>query len=174
MLPEVRIKFGHFLEPTFEIHMRSQPDHSDWKSPSREDIIDKIESYKNAWKPYEPIILNGLVDSLELSFYQNVVDVFIVGGLRGGFSSPMVINSGIEPDRFIDVLSHELTHRLITDNTRKIDYAVISQSQFPSVNEKLVLNHIFVHAVHKKIYLDILKEPARLERDLKRCEKSTA
>lgn len=172
MLPEVRIKFGFFLEPVFEAHHRVE--HPEWKSPPSSEVFKKIDEFDAAWKPYEHKILQGLVDTLGLDFYQNVVDVFIVSGMRGGFSTPMFIGSNREPDQFIDTLTHELVHRLISDNTKKIDWKKLHQEQFPDVKETLVLNHIFVHAVHKKIYLEVLNEPYRYERDLARCERFPA
>ncbi len=170
MLPEIRIKFGHFLEPIFEAHFKAQDGQADWHSPTEDEVKKRVEEFEAAWKPREEKILRGLTEALGLDFYQNTIDVFIVSGLRGGFSTPMVTSSAPEPDRFIDILTHELTHRLITDSTKKIDYRRISKEQFPDVKEMLVLNHIFVHAVHKKIYLEVLNEPYRYERDLARCE----
>jgi hypothetical protein len=168
MLPAIRIKFGFFLEPIFEAHHKTE--HPEWKSPPEDEVYKKVDQFREAWKLREAKIVQGLVDTLGLEFYQNVIDVFIVSGMRGGFSSPMVISSHPEPDRFVDILTHELTHRLISDNTKKIEWKALHQEQFPDVKETLVLNHIFVHAVHKNIYLEVLSEPYRYERDLARCE----
>ncbi len=170
-LPEVRIKFGHFLEPMFEAYYKSQPEQSSWQPPSEEEIKEKVEQFIRRWKPYEEKILRGMTKILGLTFYQNTIDVFIVSGLRGGFSVPMVISSMPEPDRFVDILTHELIHRLISDNSLKFDWRSVTRAQFPDITEELVLNHIFVHAVHKAIYFDVLNEPDRYERDVTRCER---
>ena len=74
-----------------------------------------------------------------------------------------------EPDLFIDTLTHELTHRLLTDNTtipHETLLLVPWQSLFGKNHNFNMLVHIPVHAVHKAIYLDVLNEPMRLERDI--------
>jgi hypothetical protein len=73
-----------------------------------------------------------------------------------------------EPDKFIDVLTHELLHRLLTDNTT-ISYDTNLRRTWSELfgrdHKPATLVHIPVHAVHKAIYLDVLKEPSRFERD---------
>ena len=110
-----------------------------------------------------------MCDLLGLSFRQNVIDVYIAPWF-GAFSDPLVIGVMREPDQFVDTLTHELIHRLLTDNS-SISY---EKKLFPNWQKLFGKNHSFttivhipVHAVHKAIYLDILNEPERLERDKK-------
>ena len=79
-----------------------------------------------------------------------------------------------EPDNFIDLLTHELLHRLLTDNTSlpyDTDFLTRWQKLFDKKHSFGTLVHIPVHAIHKAIYLDILNEPARLKRDVEGSEK---
>ena len=173
MNPIIRIKYGNFLEPIFESHYRAQPGEADWIAYPPEQTHEIIRAYDAAWKPYKSRILDGLHSITGLEFFQNTIDVFIVSSLRGGFSVPMVISAQKEPDLFIDILSHELIHRLLTDNTASGEYnwREAQQKIFPDITEPKVINHIFVHAILKSLYLDVLEEPSRLMRDIARCER---
>lgn len=131
-------------------------------------IENRVNEYNKAWKPYEQTILKGLSVISELSYRQNIIDVYIAPWFRA-FSDPMVIGVMQEPDLFIDTLTHELTHRLLTDNTTIPHETMLLapwQKLFGKNHTLGMLVHIPVHAIHKAIYLDVLKEPKRLERDI--------
>ena len=166
-LPVIRIKDAWLLRENASKHL-----HELWgegKKLADDDWMEwKVGEYKKAWQPYEEKILRGMTETLELSFRHNIIDVNIAPWFHA-FSDPMVIGVMQEPDVFIDTLTHELLHRLLTDNT-----AIPHETQLLPEWEKLfgkqhsftLLVHIPVHAVHKAIYLDVLKEPKRLERDI--------
>jgi hypothetical protein len=86
-------------------------------------------------------------------------------------SQPLVIHFRNEPDKFIDTLTHELTHVLLTDNqhyqiaTSEFDLRSAWENLFGE-HDFSTLVHIPVHAVMKYIYLDVLDQPYRLDRDL--------
>lgn len=109
-----------------------------------------------------------MTETLRLSFRQNIIDVNIAPWFHA-FSDPMVIGVMQEPDVFVDTLTHELLHRLLTDNTlipHETQLLPEWGKLFGNQNSFTLLVHIPVHAVHKAIYLDILKAPERLERDI--------
>lgn len=126
------------------------------------------KAYQDAWQPYELKVLTGMTETLGLSFRQEIIDVYIAPWINA-FSDPLVIGVTQEPDVFIDILTHELLHRLLTDNT-----TIPHETQLLEEWQKLFgknhtlgsVIHIPVHAVHKAIYLDVLKQPKRLERDI--------
>ena len=89
----------------------------------------------------------------------------------------MVIGINREPDVFVDTLTHELLHRLLTDNTSAPYETMLTdewQKLFGKNHTFGTLVHIPGHAVHKAIYLDILKEPKRLKRDIAENNKYNA
>ena len=109
-----------------------------------------------------------MTESIELSFRQNIIDVYIAPWFRA-FSDPMVIGVMQDPDVFVDTLTHELIHRLLTDNTAIPHETMLLeewQKLFGKQHTFGTTVHIPVHAVHKAIYLDVLKDPERLERDV--------
>ena len=166
--PEIRIKDAWLLRENASKHL-----HELWGKDTQlaDDawMENRVKQYQKAWQTYEKKILNGMCDLLGLSFRQNVIDVYIAPWF-GAFSDPLVIGVMREPDQFVDTLTHELIHRLLTDNS-SIPYET---KLFPNWQKLSGKNHSFttivhipVHAVHKAIYLDILNEPERLERDKK-------
>ena len=134
----------------------------------REFIKQKWHGYTDAWSPYETTILAGMCEALDLEFTQNTIDVYL-SPFRHSFSDPMVISTRYTDDRFIDVLTHELLHRLLTDNTKTpkewdgiLD---VWKGLFGEEHEWNVLVHIPVHLMLKYIFRDILHEEQRVERD---------
>ena len=65
---------------------------------------------------------------------------------------------------FLSLLTHELLHRLLTDNTKKIDVGAIWKEMFPNVSNRKVRNHIVLHAVLKELLLSVFKDKKELER----------
>lgn len=171
--PEIRIKDGWLLRAN-----ASQYLHKLWGKggPLADDdwMEKRVREYTDAWKPYEKKILRGLHEVLGLEYRQNIIDVYIAPWFNA-FSDPLVIGVMREPDEFIDILTHELIHRLLTDNTTlPYDTWLLSRWEklFGKGHSIVCLIHIPVHAVHKAIYLDILKAPERLKRDITGNQKS--
>lgn len=174
-LPVIRIKDAWLLRENASKHL-----HELWgKDTELADdkwIEKRVAQYQKAWKPLEQNILLGMTGLLGLSFRQNIIDVSIAPWFNA-FSDPMVIGVMQEPDVFVDTLTHELLHRLLTDNTA-IPHETLLLSEWQKLFGK---NHTFgttvhipVHAVHKAIYLDVLKAPERLERDIEANKKYDA
>lgn len=169
-LPQIKIKYGWLLYPIFKKLYEAGAKHTKSQFPTEGQVEGKVKAFQQAWAPYELKILQAMCSVLELDFYQNIVDVYVAGP-SPSFSDPMVITSELTPDRFLDVLTHELLHRLLTHNTRELDVKKIWSEMFPN-RERTVRNHVIVHSVHKYIYLEILKEPHRLEKDINKTNGS--
>ena len=136
-----------------------------------------VDAYIEAWKPKEALIMNAMQDILGLEFKHNIIDVYIAPWFAA-FSDPVVIGIKSTPDKFIDTLTHELLHRLLTiDNTTldldekgnslTVEWAKLFSKEY-SWN---TLIHIPVYAVLKSIYLDVLKDQKRLDRDIQNHQK---
>lgn len=175
-LPLIRIKDAWLLRENASQHL-----HELWASKGDVLADDKwmekrVNEYQKAWEPVEQKILKGMTESLGLSFRQNIVDVYIAPWFRA-FSDPMIIGVMQEPDVFVDTLTHELIHRLLTDNTaipHETKLLEEWQELFGKQHTFGTTVHIPVHAVHKAIYLNILKDPERLKRDIANNKKYEA
>jgi len=174
-LPEIRIKDAWLLREHASRHL-----HELWgkdKTLADDDWMEKkVADYRKAWKPFEKQILTSMTDLLDLSFRQNIIDVYIAPWFNA-FSDPMVIGVVRKPDVFVDTLTHELIHRLLTDNTavpHELFLLPVWEELFGKNHAFNTLVHIPVHAVHKAIYLDVLNKPKHLERDVTRCKDNKA
>ena len=169
--PKIVIKDAWLLRENASKHL-----HELWAGPEdklAEDdwMAEKVKAYQDAWRPYEQKILKGMCDIYGIEFKQNIIDVYIAPWFSA-FSDPLVIGVMYEPDVFVDTLAHELLHRLFTCNN------IISVSERPGVLLKAWKKavpgrlddntriHIPVHAGLKELYLDVLRQPMRLDRDI--------
>lgn len=169
--PHIRIQYSWLLENALFSRADEETKNS-LPSPTETEKI--AEDYRLAWQALENKILTGLRDLTGLEFWLELIDVYVAPRTRA-FSEPLVIGTHYEPDMAIDVLTHELIHKLLTDNTK------CQHNKQPSLkhifNDEMsdhVETHVIVHAIHKAIYLDVLQEPSRLERDLENCRKLNA
>jgi len=172
-IPQIRIKDAWLLksavsEALNELWGDGSPLRSD------EEYAKIVESYEKAWKPLENKVLSGMCEIIDLEFRQEIIDVYIAPWFKA-ISDPMVIGVTLETDEFIDVLTHELIHRLLTDNTLLPieDKFLVPEWEklFGGQHAWNTLIHIPVHAIHQAIYCDVLKDPQRMERDINSCKK---
>ena len=171
-LPEIRIYFSTLLYDGECRHLDHalNPDASRLARPQLYEV--RTREYRKAWAAYETTILRGMTEALDLSFYRPVIDVTLAPCFRN-ISTPLILNFAADPDRFVDVLTHELLHILQTDNDKyqalgphnTIDLLSAWRRLFGN-HERVTLVHIPLHALHKYLYLDVLKAPERLEREL--------
>lgn len=173
MNPEIRIQFSWLVYNGI-----SKPLHR--SEGGGKELISKAqaeettESYRQAWKPHERVIINGMTSVMGLEFYKTVLDVYIAPVVPV-FSTPTLISTKFDPDRFIDILTHELIHVLLSDNTsyNSAAYDAATSALWP-FDDVILQNHIIVHAVLQHVFIDILKEEYRLERDIRNSQKSLA
>lgn len=164
--PEIRFPNAWLLEPTYRRAWNALRFKGRRPFPGYREIIRKRKAYEKAWRPVERKILKGMCDVLELEFHQNTIDIYVVGYARP-ISNPLVISSWYTPGQATHIITHELLHRLLTDNTAGGYPLKAWKEQYP--DEPLhVRNHIMVHAVHKHIYLNVLKQPKLIDVEKRR------
>jgi hypothetical protein len=170
--PEIHIKDAWLLRLNASQHLHELWAKKGDKLADDEWMAKKVEEYTAAWKPYETKILEGMCELYGLKFRENIISVYIAPWFNA-FSSPLVIGVKYEPDQFIDMLAHELLHRLFTCNDKyDIDFddnLILGKEWERLLGKGLPLNvkvHIPVHAGLKALYLDVLQEPKRLTRDI--------
>jgi len=167
--PEIRFKSSwlligairHDIAPAYEKH-------DELYKLDNEYISKVLDTYEKAWRPYEEKIIHGMCDILGLEFRQNVIDIY-AAPFYHAFSDPMVIATKFDPDRAVEVIAHELLHRLLTDNTSvdwKHNFTKDRQELFGTEHSFGTLVHIPVHAVLRALFDDKLEEPKRTIRDI--------
>lgn len=174
-LPEVRIRASFLLNGAVIPLLLPGLKETGNESAATDDYIhETVERYNAAWAPYETRILSGMCSVLDLAFKQNVIDAY-VAPFGYSFSDPMVISTRYSGDRFVEVFTHEITHRLLTDNTKMTNGTGRKQlstweALFGNNHSRKTLVHIPVHAILEYVFIDILNEPKRLDRDIEACK----
>jgi hypothetical protein len=171
-LPEIRINFSWLLYDGECRHLDGVLNPGESKLARPQQYEARTQAYRKAWATYQTIILRGMTEVLDLSFYRPVIVVTVAPCFRN-ISAPLILNFAPDPDRFVDVLTHELLHVLQTDNHKHqtfgphatVDLLAEWRRLFGD-HERVTLVHIPLHALHKYLYLDVLKAPERLEREL--------
>ncbi|HAS84604.1 MAG TPA: hypothetical protein DCS23_00815 [Candidatus Yonathbacteria bacterium] len=173
-LPKVTIEYSKLLDSFFVFYCQNKPElkkgWSDWAPLPTDKLIENVELFRQAWEKDGKRMLLEACSVLNLDFSRNIIPVYVVSGSPRPFGDPVVIRADFaRPDSFIDVLVHELIHVLFADNQKKVPWS-IHMEMFPNENPD-TQNHIIVHAVLKYVYLDVLKDPERLQRDVNRSAK---
>lgn len=161
--PKIIIKYARLLDPFMAV--ASKAEHPGWVPPPISAVESKVKLFRKEWGAYDKKIFEGMHRATGLVFSRNILDVYIVSGIPRDMSDPIIIRSRYTQVEFVNVLSHELLHRLFAINKTEFD--------FPEESER-VINHIFVFAVLKYLYLDILRQPERVEMDLHRARGDTS
>lgn len=174
-IPEIRINYARLLQEDVSKKISKL---NNWWLPSDEKSMERTEDYRRAWKPKEPQILILMQDCLGVAFYKKVIDVHIAANILPK-SQPLIISMQDTPDQFIDTLTHELIHVLLTDNSklslqganRDFQISNVWQNMFNSEQDLSTLSHIPVFAVFKKIMLDVHQDSSRIDRDKEMLKK---
>jgi len=171
--PEIRIRYNQLFTDQISRPLNELwgEDESSMLGPEGCEKI--AESYRNAWQPYEKKIIKAMGNTLGLSFRQNIIDVHIAPWMHA-FSDPMMVGIIFKPDRFVEILTHEMLHRLLTDNNESsydTEYTDEWAKLFGSEHSWNTLVHIPVHAVFQAIFDNKLQEPERTKHDKKICER---
>lgn len=165
-LPEIRWKDPWLLRDVLSEDIKqAYVGHED--KLTDEFALETIQRYYDAWKPYESTILTGMCELTGLAFRQNIIDVY-VAPFYYSISDPLIIGTKYEADRAVEVLAHELMHRLLTDNTDNHYLANFTdewRKMFGGEHSHNTLVHIPVHALIQGVFEERVKEPQRIERD---------
>lgn len=167
--PKIIIRYNRFLDPLCITYVKADPRYVDIEIPSKELVLQRVETYKEVWNMHGLQIVEELQSVLGLLFQRNIIDVHIVSVIQQEFSRPIVIKSRLSPDEFIMTLTHELIHRIQAENSN-IVLPEITKKMFPN-ESSTTRNHVLVHAVLTYIYLEVLKKEKLLLENKNKSEK---
>lgn len=175
--PEIRISRPWLLMSALEPYLRKPfAESGDEEMLTNEFLEQKAQKYREIWAKYDAKIVPAMCEMFDLEFNQNIIDAY-VAPLGNSFSDQLVIATRTRDERLVGVLTHELLHRLLTDNqfyqTSSGGDELRKSWEKPFGDEHTInsLIHIPVHAGLKAIYLDVLHEPEKLDLDIAVCEK---
>jgi len=165
-LPEVRIEHSWLLtqsasEDLNKLHGDGTP------LQSFEYYTDVADRYQKAWDVHGEKILEAMQEILGMHFRQNTIDVHVAPWFYA-FSSPMVLGVRFNDDQLLATLTHEILHRLLTDNIETsydTDYLALWKEMFGEDHSNITLVHIPVHAMSEAIFVDVLSRPELVVQD---------
>lgn len=165
MTPKVLFKYSWPYDESWKENYKGST--YEYKAyPSAKKIEAYIQIISKLWKQKEKQVLKEIADVTHLSWHTPTITCYVVGRCIP-FSDPLTIPVYDQyPDYFIDILTHELIHRLFTDGQNehkakeawKYIHTTYKKEQF---NTQI---HIPLHAVHKHIYLKYFNE-SHIQRD---------
>lgn len=181
-IPEIRIQTSPLL-----FNSISEEERQKWADEARMPLLDMpdiqqyVEKFRIQWNMHEDQIIHAMCELYGVRFKKSIIDVY-VSPWNKSISNPLVINPSRSPELHVDTLVHELFHVLLTDNS---SFSIHDRSQTVKLVDKWrelfgndlewnTLVHIPVHAGLKAIFVDTLRQPERLERDIARHEKKPA
>lgn len=143
---------------------------------SQEDIRGYMKKVEKSWKENERDILEELSKITSLSWKSESITCYVVKRcfMPSAFSDPLTISvlTHKKEDEFVDVLTHELIHRLLTEPGRMKeleDHKKLKEEKYPEESFKTKI-HITVHAIHKHVYLKFFNKD-RLKRDMEKMRR---
>ncbi|MBS3081819.1 hypothetical protein J4416_02690 [Candidatus Pacearchaeota archaeon] len=167
MLPEIEFRYSSIYDEIY----RNSPDikkilkRTNRKYPSREEIIDFIDKMNIIWKVYKNKILGEISKISGLKWSERKIICYVVGSCRI-MSDPLTLCVYKEMDYALDALTHELIHQIQfhTDDKKWSKWLKYLDLKYPKYSE-FAKSHVFVHAVHKEIYLELF-DTRRWERNV--------
>lgn len=171
--PEIKIFYNRLIDPFFIGYNKTyhKGGWDKWAAPTTEQVLLKTRELKKEWKKEETKILTAICEITELEFKRNLIDVHIVSGSPRNMSSPLIISAHNPTKEFINTITHELIHKLFTDNAKEKVYPNIFKDMFSDEGVS-TQSHIIVHAILKYVYLDVLKNEKMLKDNIKKSEKA--
>lgn len=170
-LPQTRIIYSWLLQSSVSSQLAKIHNKDDPFLTNDEQAEEYAKAYRKEWSKHEYKILTALCERLNLKFNLPIIDCYLADYFVP-MSDPLILNFRNEPDQFVDVLVHELTHVLLTDNNKyqqhsdgELDLVGHYKESFGDYSFNTLI-HIPVHAAMKYIFLDIFKDEKRLSRDI--------
>ena len=158
MIPMIEFRYSWIYDQKFK-------DKGKKYSPKK--IEEYIKKVKKIWGKYEKDILKELQKISGLKWEEKKIICYIISKTIP-FSDPLTIPIYKNKNYFIDVLTHELIHRLFTQNTNR----EITNRSWKMIQRKLkkeninVRVHVILNAIHKHILLKFFNKK-RLNKNIK-------
>ena len=164
LLPKIIIRYGFLLDPFLREYFILKNEDKTKTLIEYDVLIKNIELYKSEWEKIGDKILKAILELLPLNFIHNVIDVYIVSYYPWyrGISEPVVIRGNLEPNDFVDTLTHEMIHFLSSNKIQSNIYTIkILEEMFPEEKDLKARNHSIINAIQKYILVDVLKDNKR-------------
>jgi len=134
-----------------------------------------ISNLKSDWNRVEKDLIDYLQKITNLKFKSNKINCYVVHtSSYMPISDPLTIainlktdngTFGLEKERYLDMMIHELIHNLFIENEKETDRYFKELFSGKYSNNWNISIHVLVHAIHKKIF-DKFFSKERLDEEL--------
>jgi len=136
------------------------------KYPSSSKITGYISKVEKIWRKKEKKILAKIAKIIGFKWKEEKIKCYVIGfGIS--FSNPLTVRLFSNTNDFIDTLTHEMIHQIQSQNSNKYQKWRRYVDKAYKKETEVTKRHIFLHAVHKMVYLDLF-DKKRLERNIKK------
>jgi hypothetical protein len=159
----------NYLELYYKVHKNPKTRKILNSYPSGNKLKNYVDSIENYWRKDEKIILSAISKITGLKWKEGI-KVYLVGKCIP-YSKPLTMYPHKTKQDFRDVLIHELIHNIQSQNSEIYKkWAKFVKNKYKD-ESKLTRRHIFLHAVHKKIYLELFNKN-RLKKNIEKSNHS--
>jgi hypothetical protein len=138
--------------------------------PKDEFIYKNTRKLELKWRRIEKKILKELENVTGLKWQESHIYIYVTSGV-GWFSAPLTISIVKDADFMVEMLIHELIHRILSENENwniiKTKWLKL-MGKYKKENRNIRI-HIPVNAIHKHIYLKFFSQK-KLELEIKRVK----
>lgn len=138
--------------------------------PTDKFIFKNTRKLELKWRKVEKKILKELGYITGLKWQESHIYVYITSGV-GWFSAPLTMSITKDTDVMLDLLIHELIHRLLSENEnwkiiKKRWSKLLDKYKKENLNARI---HVPIHAIHKHIFLKFFSQK-KLELEINRVK----
>lgn len=173
MIPKIEFRYSYIYDKIYRdsCNVKDFLDDVNKEYPSKKNILEFVSEIKNAWKINGTILLKKISKIFGLKWSEKKIVCYVVGFSRP-MSDPLTIKFCKDVNHAIDVLTHELIHRMQSGLNDKKWRKWLSylDSKYPK-ESRTAKDHVLLNAVHKKIYFDLF-DNRRFERDVENSRAS--
>jgi len=167
MIPKLTFRYSTVYDRRYRDSkgLREKMEKKSIMYPSHKKIRDYIKKVDPLWRKIEKQVFSEISKITGLKWNQKEVICYVIGYGRP-FSDPLTMKIFDKKDDFIDTLVHECIHQIQVQN-RNINKRWVKYigKKYPK-ESRVTRNHIFIHAIHEKVYLKLFSEK-RLKHELK-------
>ena len=159
MIPKIIFRYSSVYDRRYSgsKHLREKMKEKWIEYPSADEIRNYIKKVEPMWRKVEKSVFSEISKITGLKWNQKEVICYVIGYGRP-FSDPLTMNLFDNKNDFIDTLIHEIIHQIQVQNrVVNKEWVKYIAKKYPE-ESRVTRNHIFIHAIHEKIYLKLFDE----------------
>jgi len=166
MTPKIIFKYSWIYDQNWKMWIKNYKFAKEYgQYPSTKEILDYIPKINKLWEKDEEKVLKELSKITGIKWEEKIIKCYVVGQCIP-FSDPLTLSLYRRSDYFIDVLTHELIHRLFCQSIKGTKKAWEHiHKNYKNYPHKVRI-HIILHAIHTHVFLKFFGEQ-RLEREIR-------